>query len=235
MDERSAISAALNCRWDEAVTLNNKIIKEDPDNIDALNRIAHAYFELGNLKLAKKFYTQVLKFDQYNPIATKNLKIIKTFKDDDVLTQTNHHTVQMSATMFLQEPGKTKVISLTKVAEPQKLSKLSCGILTQLVAKGRGLTVLDGAGEYVGVLPDDVAFHLLKLMKGGNQYEAYIKSIRVNGVSLFIRETVRSAKFRNQPSFLDSSPNNYRDLVSSVDIKDSSEEEVQMDEEETDS
>ncbi|TSC66299.1 MAG: TPR protein, partial [Microgenomates group bacterium Gr01-1014_80] len=67
----------------------------------------------------------------------------------------------------------------------------------------RGITVTDPEGSYLGVLPDDTAHQLIRLTKGGNRYLAFIKSIRVNGVSILVRETRRSSRFKNQPSFLE--------------------------------
>jgi len=43
---------------------------------------------------------------------------------------------------------------------------------------------------------------LSKFIDGGNEYEAYIKSSNDSGVSVFIKETKRAARFKNQPSFL---------------------------------
>ena len=74
---QQAIDAALDSKWEEALKINKKIIKLDPKNVDALNRQAKAYMELGKPNLAKKYYSEALKFDPYNPIALKNLKIIK--------------------------------------------------------------------------------------------------------------------------------------------------------------
>lgn len=203
MDDKRAIDAALECRWQDAISLNNKIIKSDPENVDALNRVAHAYFETGNLKLAKKYYTLALKFDQYNPIAAKNLKMLKAFKLNDGILNTPYNHVKVSPSLFLQEPGKTKVVTLLKVAEPQRLSHVSCGTMATLLPKGRGITVLDPGDEYLGVLPDDVAFSLLRFMKGGNKYEACVKAVKVNGLSIIIREIFRAPKFKNQPTFLE--------------------------------
>ena len=75
-----AIDAALDCRWVEALKLNKQIIKLDPQNVDALNRQARVYMEMGKNNLAKKYYSEAVKIDPYNPIALKNLKIIKSFK-----------------------------------------------------------------------------------------------------------------------------------------------------------
>ena len=71
-----AIEAALSFNWEEALKLNSRLIKEKPDDVDALCRLAHAYFELCNYKLAKKYYGLAQKQDPYNPIAQKNLKIL---------------------------------------------------------------------------------------------------------------------------------------------------------------
>ena len=106
--------------------------------------------------------------------------------------------------LFLQEPGRTKIVSLLKVAEPQKLSMAYCGMLVELSLKNRGVSVCDSEGSYLGVLPDDLAHQVIRLIKGGNKYEAYIKSIKVNGLAIMIKEIFRSKKFKNQPSFLES-------------------------------
>lgn len=197
-----AIDASLNRRWDEAVKLNKNIIKLDGENIDAYNRLARAYMELGRYNLAKRYYSETLKYDPYNPIAIKNLKIIKSFKSNGKPIQVNEYE-KISASLFLQEPGKTKIVTLLNVAEPQVLSKSFCGMKVSIVFKGRKITIADMNGTYLGVLPDDISHTILRLTNGGNKYEFFIKSIKVNGMSVLIKETFRSKKFKNQPSFLE--------------------------------
>lgn len=204
-----AIEAALSCNWNKAEELNKKIIKEDPNNTACLNRLARALFELGKYSQAKKIYQTVLGIDPYNTIAQKNLKRAASFKKNEVKhldkksASDTHQTI--SPTLFLEEAGITKVVNLLKVAEPQKLSRLYPGALVNLVAKNRGISVTDSENNYLGVLADDIAHLLLKLIKGGNKYQALIKSVKTNGLSILIRETYRSRRFKNQPSFLDSS------------------------------
>lgn len=200
---QKAIDAALDSRWEEALKINKKIIKLDPKNIDALNRQAKAYMELGKSVLAKKFYSEVIKIDPYNPIAIKNLKIMKSFKSNNQLPSINCHNGKLSPSLFLQEPGKTKMVNLLKVAEPQKLSQAFCGMKVLMTVKNHKITIVDANGDYLGVLPDDISHHLLRLYKGGNKYDLFIKSIRVNSLSVIIKETFRSKKFKNQPSFLE--------------------------------
>ncbi len=200
-----AIDAALDSRWDEALKLNKRIIKDDPQNIDALARLARVYMELGRCNLARKYYSEVVKIDPYNPIALKNLKIIKSFKSNGSFGITHTNGSKLSASLFLQEPGKTKIVNLLKVAEPQKLSQAYCGMSVEMVVKNRKIAIVDNNKNYLGVLPDDINHNILRLLKGGNKYALFIKSIKVNGLSLLIKETYRSKRFKNQPSFLEAS------------------------------
>lgn len=203
--QRQAIQAALKCQWSEALELNQKLIAEEPENIECLNRMAKAHFELGQYSLAKKIYEQVLAIDPYNPIALKNLKKVSSFKKDGNNHQLslNGSSNTLSASFFLQEPGITKSVTLIKVAEPQRLLTLSPGQMVNLVPKNRGVSVTDYNNTYLGALPDDTAHHLLKLIKGGNKYQAFIKSTKLNSLSIILREIYRSKKFKNQASFLD--------------------------------
>lgn len=233
-----AIKAALNSDWTEAITINQQIIETDPNNIDALNRLAHAFFETEDYQQAKKYYSQVLVQDPYNPIASKNLKILQCFKDDDLKVKNGHNGVahiKISPSLFLQEPGKTKVVSLLKVAEPQKLSLTYCGMQVEFIVKNRGITVTDNGNTYLGVLPDDISHSLLKLIKGGNKYMAFVKSVRVNGLSILIRETFRSSKFRNQPSFLEFSNTPALEMLAPLEKRESLDEEQQSEEAEEES
>lgn len=232
---RSAIDAALEGRWQDSLKINNKIIKEDPQNIDALNRIARANFELGKMSLAKKYYNLALKSDPYNPIAIKNLKIISVFKkNDQSFSNTNDNpTVQkISPLLFLEEPGKTKVVPLLKVAEPQKLSRVFPGMPIVFSIRNHKIHVLSSDNSYLGSLPDDLSHHMLRLLKRGNKYDAFIKSVKINGLSILIRETFRSKYFKNQPSFLDSyttpSPNIIAPLISPLSSYDETDSEEQQ-------
>lgn len=228
--QRLAIDAALDSRWEEALKLNKKIIKLDPQSIYALNRQARCYMELGKNNLAKKYYSEVLKFDPYNPIALKNLKIVKAFKSDG-----NHHIpdgqAKLTPALFLQEPGKTKVVTLLKVAEPKTLSNVFCGMQVSMILKSKRIIVVDSDGGYLGVLPDDICHHLIRLVKGGNKYSLIIKAVRVNSLSVLIRETYRSKRFKNQSSFLEGIQYSPADVITSLDTQQSDEDTRDEDEE----
>lgn len=231
-----AIDAALDCRWDDALKLNKQILKLDGANADTLNRLARVYMEMGKNNLAKKYYSEVVKIDPYNPIALKNLKIIKSLKPGkkgDFVVHTNG-TTKLSASLFLQEPGKTKIVNLLKVAEPQKLSKAYCGMQVMILIKNRKITIIDAAENYLGVLPDDISHHLLRLLRGGNKYDLFVKSVRINGLAVLIKETYRSKRFKNQPSFLENSDASLvTDFIRPLDNQNDIETEIENEEEQT--
>lgn len=229
---QQAITAALLSDWDEALRLNQLILDVDPKNTDALNRIARAYFELGNLIESKKHFENALIQDPYNQIAAKFLKRIETFSKKGIKVPHSTCPMLIDSDLFIEEPGKTKLVTLLKVAEPQKLSLLSAGVMVNLVLKNRGVSVTDQDGDYLGVLPDDTAHQLIRLIKGGNKYQALIKTIKTNSLSLLVREVYRSARFRNQPSFLDGLNTTFAYSSNHIIVQDDMDDEAPFDSEE---
>lgn len=194
LKKTQAIQTALVGDWNAAVTINQTILEEFPDDIDTLNRLAFAYASIGNAKEAKSLYQKVLSLDVHNPIALRNLKRL-----NGGATSSNH-PIQMN-NIFIEEPGKTKVVELINVAEKKILAQLRAGEYVILQVKRMKTFVLDGQKQYIGMLPDDVGRRLIEFINGGNEYEAYVKTIDNLRLLIFIKETKRSARFKNQPSF----------------------------------
>ena len=48
-----AVQNALTGEWTNAITINQQILQEEPNDIDTLNRLAYAFLSLGNAKDAK--------------------------------------------------------------------------------------------------------------------------------------------------------------------------------------
>lgn len=225
-----AIDAALEGRFNDALKLNKKILKLDSQNVDALARLARAFMELGRFNLAKRYYAEVLKYDPYNPIAVKNLRIIKGFKVNGHPQASNGQ--KLTSSLFLQEPGKTKLVNLLKVAEPAKLSQAFCGMKVVAQVKNRKIIVLDSKGAYLGILPDDICYLLIRLLRGGNKYEFFIKSIKVNGLQVLIKEVFRSKRFKNQPSFVEGTTLQPTSKIHTFPEEDNGEEEIDEEEQE---
>lgn len=193
-----AIQTALQGDWEKAIELNQQILKDEPEDIDTLNRLGFAFTSSGNLKLAKSTYQKVLNLDSQNPIALKNLKRLSMV--DSKSLSSGQSFVPMN-NIFIEEPGKTKVIDLINVADQKVVGKLLCGEFLSLQVKRMKIFVLDKEKRYIGMLPDDLSKRLIKFLNGGNKYEAYVKTINSHKVAIFIKETKRATRFKNQPSF----------------------------------
>ena len=200
LSEKQAIRAAMKSRWKEAIKINQEILKQEPQNITALNRLGRALWETNKLKEAKKTYKKVLEIDHYNPIANRNLKRL-TDSHPKIEKRTIRKKGQTSGGAFLEEPGKTKIVKLVRLAEPKILSEFDSGDPVQLNPKKRTISAISKNGTYLGSLPEDLSRRLIPLIKGGNRYQVFIKAVDRQYLEILIRETFRVQRFKNIPSF----------------------------------
>jgi len=178
-----AISSSLNSDWEIAIELNNLILKDEPHNIAALNRLARAYTELDQKDSAKIVYNKVLAIDKYNQIALKNLKLLpnKNSPSDISLTEED----------FIDESGLTKTVLLIKTADKNTLLSLTCKQTLCFVPRSRLIAINTLDDKYLGCLPDDLSLKLHKYLKSGYKYSLCLKSSTENSVHIFIREIKR--------------------------------------------
>lgn len=196
--KNQAIQTALTGDFKNAISLNKTLLQENPNDIDALNRLALAYMLTGKLLDAKKTYQKVLDMDSLNTIALRNLKRLKEKGVKiEVLTGISHINNN-----FLEQTGKTKIVELVNLAQPSVLQVLRTGQDVTLSVKRLKIFVLVGEKQYIGVFPDDIGKRLIKFMKSGNQYQAYIKSADPRHAVVFIKEIKRATRYKDQPSFI---------------------------------
>jgi len=197
---RRAIIAALSNDWHSALELNLGILSEDPNDTDALNRGARAYLALGQIEMAVSLSQRVLEIDPLNPIAGKCLsKCEALVLSGDGLLVSNHS--QDSNSVFLEVPGRTRIVSLVNLCEPSVLARLNAGEPVTMMPKMHKVAVTTPDEIYIGRLPDDLATRIIYFVKNGNEYDAYIKSISSQELTVFIREIKRSPDFDHIPSF----------------------------------
>lgn len=195
-----AIQTALHGDWTNAILLNQELLKENPQDIDTLNRLAFALASNGDISKAREIYSSVLDLDAQNPIATKNLKRLSNLQD----SKNGAVSPIIMNNIFIEEPGKTKVIELLNIADKKILINLRCGEHLTISIKRSKIFLLDTSNQFVGMLPDDVSKRLIDFIAGGNAYDAYVKTVSPNRVVAFIRETKRDKKFKDQQSFAQS-------------------------------
>ena len=204
---KNAIQKALACDWKEAININKQIIEQNPHDINALNRLAFAYIQIEELTEAKKIYKKIISIDKYNLIAKKNLEKINNLpKQSKHNLSKKSQSTPLSPGLFIEEPGRTKTISLINIAPCGTLYHFNIADPVFLYTKKHSIEIRDSNKKYIGALPDDLVFRLLRLIKAGNKYSAYIKNVGKNNITIFLREEKRGKRFISQPSFTSSPP-----------------------------
>lgn len=198
LNTKQAIALAMQGRWQEAINTNKVLLDSFPDDVDACNRLGRAYMETGNYAEAKKAYERSLKLDTYNAIAKKNLQRLAHLAE---VSKTSKEHVRKVEPQFIEEAGKSGVVSLKRLASPDTLVRMVAGDTVFLKPDLGNLNVKSSLGDYIGQVEPRHAQRLLKLMKGGNKYSAAIISATENKVTVIIRETYQHPSLVGQPSF----------------------------------
>jgi len=193
---QTAISLALSGKWEEAIKVNREIIRENPEDTDALNRLARACAEIGKKDEACEFTKKVLKIDPVNPIALKCIEKWKNGRGSSI-----HSQNVFSTETFLEEPGKTKLVSLLNLGEGKVFANLDPGEEVKLFCHAHKVSINTLDGKYIGRLPDDLAARLRNLIKSGNKYQVLMKSVDPKEIKVFIRELEKDSKVKNISSF----------------------------------
>lgn len=195
---QTAIDSALAQNWLIAIKINKELIKKNKDDLDAFARLAYAYTQVNEFEKAKKIYKKILTIDKYNQLAQKNLNKINNIGKNANLKQV---CPRVQPGLFIEEPGKTKVINLINLAPNKVISQLNIGETVNIHPKKHSVEIRGTDKSYYGALPDDIAFRLLKFIAAGNTYIACIKNIQKNCVSIFVREISRGKKLSHLSTF----------------------------------
>ena len=209
---KKAVALAMRSNWDDAVAMNRAIVKEFPDDLEAHNRLGKALSELGRNKEAKEAFQRALEISPHNGIARKNFDRLMSIGDQDA--PRSQSGVDAAPRVFIEESGKATTTSLISLAPPGTLLKLAPGHRLSLEIENRRVKVLSAGGEYVGSVEPKLTARLLRLVRGGNQYEAAVTSASAQELSLIIRETYKHPSQAGIVSFPSRSGANYRVVVS---------------------
>lgn len=89
---------------------------------------------------------------------------------------------------ILEEPGKTKIISLINLGDSKLIAELDSGDEVKLDSHSHRMAVNTFDGKYMGRLPDDISARLKMLISSGNEYKVYVKCTEANDLKVFIKE-----------------------------------------------
>jgi tetratricopeptide (TPR) repeat protein len=193
-----AVGLAVDARWEEAVELNEFIIRSFGADEGAQNRLGKALTELGRLEDAKSAYDAALAINPMNPVARKNTaKLESLINAKDIL---KGGPVKVDLNLFVEEMGKTTTTTL-RAAAGDVCSKIAPGDVADLRVVGDGIEVDTVRGVRVGSLEPKLGRRLIKFIQGGNRYQAGITSCEGNTVKVIVRESYQDPKFQGKPSF----------------------------------
>ena len=187
---KEAITLATQSRWKEAELVNRLIIQAFPQGAEAYNRLGKALSELGHYSEARANFRRALELSPYNTIAKKNLARLASL-EDETPKQTKVKESSHRYFNFVAERGKATTTSLLDIPSKKALARLAAGEVVQLSIEGRHLQVRDADDRYLGKLEPKLALRLIRLIKGGNRYEASVASVGESCLTVLIRETFK--------------------------------------------
>jgi len=206
---KEAIDLALQGRWEEAEVANRDIIERFPGDVEAYNRLGRALTELGDFDGAKEAYLKALELAPRNAIAKKNLARLTSLSESMATLSNNLQKASASKAkarrvaldLFITEMGKAGVVNLHNVASGEVLAKIGFGDQVHLEARGQRLIVITESGEYLGEVEPRQGLRLIKLMRGGNRYDAAILNVEEGKVQVMIKEVYQHSSQVGHPSF----------------------------------
>jgi len=206
---KEAIDLALQGKWEEAEAANRDIIEKFPTDVEAYNRLGRALTELGHFDAAKEAYLKALQLAPENAIAKRNLARLTGLSESMATLKRSHQKTPTSKVqargvaldLFITEVGKAGAVSLHSVAPVEVLAKMGFGDQVHLEAKKQRLIVTSEGGDYLGEVEPKQGLRLIKLMRGGNEYDAAILNVGEDRVQVIIKEIYQHPSQVGHPSF----------------------------------
>lgn len=197
---RDAIALALKGEWQRATEVNKAILELYSDDADAMNRLGKALMELGRYGEAREVLDRVVHIAPHNTIAKKNLARVATLEGSP---QPAHQLRKCGGVpqLFIEESGKSGTTVLRKTATGQVVARVAPSDLADLVEEDNAINVYTRAGEYLGQVEPKLGNRLIRLMRGGNKYDAAVIGVNDYGISVIIREAYRHRSLHNVCSF----------------------------------
>lgn len=238
----AAIEHATHGNWEAAVEANRGLLELGAD-VDAYNRLGKALAELGDNTAALEAYEHALERDATNRIAMRNVERLRLLGAGSTGNSgQDGRVVRAPATLFIEEMGKTGHARLINIAPPRQLASLSAGDAVGLRVDGEQLIVNVGTAE-IGQVEPRIATRLLKLIAGGNRYEAAVTQVHDDDVRVIIREVFAhpsnfgkvsfpgssGARAADVRPYMKGSPLRYDDDEESEEVDEESEEVEELD------
>ena len=197
---RDAVSLALKGEWERATEVNRAILELFEDDVEAMNRLGKALMELADYDAAKKVLDRVVSIAPYNNIAKKNVARLAQLE----ATPANTKQARKGGTaphLFIEESGKSGTTVLQKPAGGELIGRVTPSDPANLVVGENAIKVYTNENEYLGQIEPRLARRLIRLISGGNRYDAAILGVNGQVISIIVRETYRDRTLNRVCSF----------------------------------
>lgn len=200
-----ARQAALDGRWDEALSMNEQLIERYPRDAEAHNRLGRALVAYKRYGAAFDAYTAALKADPANMIARRNLQRLEHLRlapEPETTTAEPAEGNEIPRTaVFIEEIGKTWIDELVNPAPAEELAKINAGEQLQFRIEGDRLLVVTPAGQRLGEVEAKTAERVIELMEGGNRYEVYALGLSAHSLRVILREVYHDPAMAGKVAF----------------------------------
>jgi tetratricopeptide (TPR) repeat protein len=216
----AAIAHALARRWDLAAQENRALLEDDPNDVEAANRLGKALTELGDTAGAIEAYEQALKIDATNAIARKNLARLDEQRKAKRPARTPARaktaapgtpaprsrrvdvaTESLRTAPLIEDFGKSADLRLSRV-NARAASQVSTGDPAELELTSSGVAVKANGGAILGHIDPRTGLRLKRMIEGGNKYSVVILRSEEGQVEVHVREVSKHPSLVGQASFL---------------------------------
>jgi hypothetical protein len=198
---KRAVELALAGNWSEAAEANRDILADQPDDVEAQNRLGKSLSEIGAIDEAIAAFQQALALSPHNRIARRNLDRLSSQLSSNTgpakkgagrksgTPGTPRATVRAAARAAVrEEAGKSGVVPLVNLGKPDVATRMAPGDAVELESTGNVIKAVTGDGVRLGQVEPRLGARISRLMAGGNRYEAALKETDEGDVTLLIRE-----------------------------------------------
>ncbi|MBI2620644.1 tetratricopeptide repeat protein [candidate division WWE3 bacterium] len=179
---RQAINAAIEGNWAKAIELNHKILKENPNELNAKTRLGRAYLQISEFSQAKKYFREVLNVDPINQIALKNY-------DRAVQRKVENGNGKLKINSFIKEPGTYVEFTFPTKNEAAQIESVDAGTKLSLRI-GKTSTAVYLQKSILGNLGPEATKKLTSAKKQKAKLDAEFLSGRDGEVKIAINASV---------------------------------------------
>lgn len=189
---------------EEEVTIGDLVAKST--DVETLNRLAKAQYELGNVEFARQIYQRVLAINENNQIAKRMISLL-----DHTNTRANKERKFADMRTFVIETGKSTITTMH--IDQAVAIALVPGEIVEMRIVGNdsedemslatAIDIYDAGNTHLGRLDPRLAKRIISFMQQGNKYIAVVWRVseHYHMIDLVIRESYRNPDLTGAVSF----------------------------------